>query len=469
MNILHGMIRVWKALQGYPLRPPAAPVLAGEAGDTVNTLEWDAVPGASSYKLYWSLASPVTKDDNVLNSVTSPFEHTGRTNGVTYYYAATASSFRGESELSNEVGLTPVAAGPAAPELRAVLPGDTENVIGWNPVTGATAYDLYWSLTSPVSKSDNKIAGVTSPYVHTGRTNGVPYYYAVVARNGDGESGLSGELSGTPTDNPEAFRGLVRTTDVSQNFDLTLAGTTVAIHVAWGDGTSNDYNTAGSKSHTYAAANLYKVEVSGALTGAGSVIISAGAGRLEAVELIGGITGIGSVNDMFASANNAAFTRLPPSLFKNITIAGDLGFFETFIQCTKLTALPTDLFQYATGVTTRAFYSTFNGCTGLTSLPADLFRYNTAITTYAFSYTFQTCIGLTSLPADLFRYNTAITATAFSSTFAFCTHLTSLPADLFRYNTAITTSAFNGTFIRCTGLTSLPTGLFQYNTARPTY
>ena len=112
MNILHGMIRVWKALQGYPLRPPAAPVLSGEAGDTVNTLEWDAVPGASSYKLYWALTSPVTKGDNVLNSVTSPFEHTGRTNGVTYYYRATASSFRGESELSNEVELTPAAAQP---------------------------------------------------------------------------------------------------------------------------------------------------------------------------------------------------------------------------------------------------------------------------------------------------------------------------------------------------------------------
>jgi len=69
-----------------------------------------------------------------------------------------------------------------APVLLSITPGDTTNTLTWSDVDGAISYNIYWSLSSPVDPGTaNKITGVSSPYVHTGLTNGVPYYYAVVA------------------------------------------------------------------------------------------------------------------------------------------------------------------------------------------------------------------------------------------------------------------------------------------------
>ena len=71
--------------------------------------------------------------------------------------------------------------------------------ISWTSVSGATSYNIYWSTTSGVTKTTGtKITGATSPYTHTGRTNGTTYYYVVTAVNGYGESSESSQVSGTP-------------------------------------------------------------------------------------------------------------------------------------------------------------------------------------------------------------------------------------------------------------------------------
>jgi hypothetical protein len=72
--------------------------------------------------------------------------------------------------------------------------------ISWNAVSGATSYNIYWSTTSGVTKtSGTKITGATSPYSHTGLTNGTTYYYIVTAVNSSGESVASVQVSATPT------------------------------------------------------------------------------------------------------------------------------------------------------------------------------------------------------------------------------------------------------------------------------
>ena len=70
-----------------------------------------------------------------------------------------------------------------------VQPANTSNILTWEPVDRAQTYDLYWSTTPDiVPASANKIAGATSPYFHTGLTNGQKYYYKVIAGNACCES-----------------------------------------------------------------------------------------------------------------------------------------------------------------------------------------------------------------------------------------------------------------------------------------
>lgn len=88
---------------------------------------------------------------------------------------------------------------PAAPTGVTATVGDTQVTISWTAVTGATSYNLYWMPTSPVTKTTGfKITGVTSPYAHTGLTNGTTYYYVITAVDIGGESVESAQVSATP-------------------------------------------------------------------------------------------------------------------------------------------------------------------------------------------------------------------------------------------------------------------------------
>lgn len=77
--------------------------------------------------------------------------------------------------------------------------GSSQNVIEWNPVSVATSYNLYWSTSpNPTVATAAKIATATSPYVHTGLTNGTTYYYFVTSQNSAGESQPSDIIDLTP-------------------------------------------------------------------------------------------------------------------------------------------------------------------------------------------------------------------------------------------------------------------------------
>lgn len=86
----------------------------------------------------------------------------------------------------------------SAPTISSVTPGDGQNTISWGTVSGATAYNLYWKTTTGVDKTSTKLSNVTSPYSHTGLTNGVEIFYVVTAEDDVTESDESTEDSGTP-------------------------------------------------------------------------------------------------------------------------------------------------------------------------------------------------------------------------------------------------------------------------------
>jgi hypothetical protein len=89
---------------------------------------------------------------------------------------------------------------PSAPTGVAALPGNGQVSISWSAVAGATSYNIYWGTAPGLTKSNGtNITGVTTPYTHSGLTNGGTNYYLVSAVNSAGESYASMVVSAAPT------------------------------------------------------------------------------------------------------------------------------------------------------------------------------------------------------------------------------------------------------------------------------
>lgn len=87
---------------------------------------------------------------------------------------------------------------PAAPTNPNAAPRDTKIAITWTAANYAITYNIYWGSAPGITGASSKIEGVQSGFVHTGRTNGQPYYYGISAINDAGESSLSDEVSAIP-------------------------------------------------------------------------------------------------------------------------------------------------------------------------------------------------------------------------------------------------------------------------------
>ena len=87
---------------------------------------------------------------------------------------------------------------PSIPANTKIVPMTSRNIITWEGIS-ATSYNLYWSTTPGVTKANgNKIAGVNSPFKHTGLTNGTLYYYALTSVGAGGESVETAEMAAMP-------------------------------------------------------------------------------------------------------------------------------------------------------------------------------------------------------------------------------------------------------------------------------
>jgi DNA/RNA endonuclease G (NUC1)/fibronectin type 3 domain-containing protein len=181
-------------VSGTPAGAPAAPSgVSATGGDTQISLSWNSVAGATSYNVKRSTTSG-SGYSTIFSPATNSYTDTGLTNGTTYYYVITAVGPGGESVNSSEVSATP-AVPPAAPTGLTLSVGDAKVYLVWNPVGGATSYNVkrgtsagtYTTTTSAPSASftDNTVS------------NGTTYYYVVTAVNG-AQSANSSEVTGTP-------------------------------------------------------------------------------------------------------------------------------------------------------------------------------------------------------------------------------------------------------------------------------
>ena len=283
---------------------PAAPTGVTAAGGTKQaTLSWSAVPGATSYNIYWSNSTGVSSATGTkLATATSPAVQAGLLDSTTYYYVVTAVNSVGESAPSIQVAAStlapvPVPTVPAAVTGLTASGGANQVSLSWSPVAGASSYNVYWSNSSGVATATGtRIAGATSPYIQTGLSAGATYYYIVTAVNGVGES-LASTQAGASTNAPPPSLPAAPT-------GLSASGGANQVSVNW---------SAVSGATSY---NLYWSTTSGVTTATGTKISAASRPYLQTGLNAGStyyyiVTAVNSAGESPTSTQASAATNAP--------------------------------------------------------------------------------------------------------------------------------------------------------------
>jgi hypothetical protein len=130
----------------------------------------------------------------------------GYNNAIHYTHGSTLRSFEeifgvplirdavNQTDLSD---LFKASVAPGAPTGVSATAGDAQVTLAWNPVSGATSYNVKRGTTT--GGPYTTVATVaTNADTDTGLTNGTTYYYVITAVNSVGESPNSAEVNATP-------------------------------------------------------------------------------------------------------------------------------------------------------------------------------------------------------------------------------------------------------------------------------
>lgn len=185
---------------------PRAPTgVIAVVGEGQVTLSWIPVSTATSYNIYRSTTTGVSKATGAKISefvlANSFADTTGLVIGETYYYVVTAVNGNGESAESAQVSAAiPLLAPPFA--VTAVA-GDGMVTLSWSSVPFATSYNIYRGTSSGVPiQPANKINAtpvIAAAYTDLDVTNGTTYYYVVTSVSDMNETAGSAEVSAMPT------------------------------------------------------------------------------------------------------------------------------------------------------------------------------------------------------------------------------------------------------------------------------
>ena len=175
--------------------PPAPTGLVAIPGDRKVTLSWLASAEADSYHVLRKQGAGSFTD--IVTVTNTSYVDENLTNGVEYTYVVKAYNTTLSSNNSAEAKATPGCTPLPAPTGITLVKGPNRLTLSWNPVSGATGYNVKRdtaSNTNPPIFAELTTNVITDSTV----TNPTRYYYRVSATNLCGQSSNSAEVNEVP-------------------------------------------------------------------------------------------------------------------------------------------------------------------------------------------------------------------------------------------------------------------------------
>lgn len=164
-----------------------------ENGSGSLKLTWDYVSGALSYEVYRSYVGSGNTFELVKTTTEISYVPTGLTDGQTYYYVVRALGSSGVYGPFSDVesgtpGMDEVV------DLNVIKNGYKSLKLNWDPVEGATGYEVYRSTSGRTGSFLLKKITTSTSYTAPGLTTGKRYYFKVRAVSADGSKGEFSEV-----------------------------------------------------------------------------------------------------------------------------------------------------------------------------------------------------------------------------------------------------------------------------------
>jgi len=177
--------------------PPDAPTYTG-VGCTSLTVNWNAVPGATTYDLHRIDGSCGGGDTMVFVNITNTyFNQSSLTENTQYSFYVIARNSCGPS-ADGTCSSVWTYDQPAIPTGLTTNPTCTSIDLSWNAADGATSYRVWRTLNSNCSTGLTSLGTtVNTTFSDTTAASGTTYYYVVTSSNTCGDSDYSNCDSGT--------------------------------------------------------------------------------------------------------------------------------------------------------------------------------------------------------------------------------------------------------------------------------
>jgi uncharacterized delta-60 repeat protein len=290
----------------YDTTPPNAPTVTGTTptSNTTPTWTWTSGGGGGNGTYRYKLNSTDLTTGATQTTSTSFTSGTALSEATHTLYVQERDA-AGNWSTSGSFAIQ-VVTPPAAPTLASPIRYVSALGLSWSSVTGATAYNLYWSTTASVALGSSRISNVTSVYNHGSLPVGLTYYYRLAAVKNGVESVLSNEVSASPY-----TYAAPTLTSVSPNSGSADGGTTVSIAgTGFQSGMSVSFGGAAAASATLNSSTSITATTPVGSVGAQNVVVTNPDGQTGT--LVGGFTYVNSPKVYFGGE----FLAVDPNLSK---------------------------------------------------------------------------------------------------------------------------------------------------------